>query len=101
MKQSKRAGLKNIAARAYVKSGTGILPVRFCGIGILPMLHGLEAHATVDRLLTHPQRAAVLESETRIASIISFSWARVSFEGIVIRTDRANNSSLLGHAPLR
>jgi hypothetical protein len=25
---------------------TGILPVGFCGIGILPMVHGLEAHAT-------------------------------------------------------
>jgi hypothetical protein len=24
----------------------GILPVRLCGIGILPMIHGLEAHAT-------------------------------------------------------
>jgi len=27
-------------------STTGILPVWVCGIGILPMLHGLEAHAT-------------------------------------------------------
>jgi hypothetical protein len=33
-----------------VKSGTGILPVEFCGIGILPMIHGLEAHATLNRL---------------------------------------------------
>jgi hypothetical protein len=24
----------------------GILPMRLCGIGILPMIHGLEAHAT-------------------------------------------------------
>jgi len=32
--------------RECVKSGTGILPVAFRGIGILPMIHGLEAHAT-------------------------------------------------------
>ncbi len=25
----------------------GILPVGFCGIGILQMIHGLEAHATL------------------------------------------------------
>jgi len=29
-----------------MKSGTGILPVGFVGIGILPMIHGLEAHVT-------------------------------------------------------
>jgi len=29
-----------------VESGTGILPVGLRGIGILPMMHGLEAHAT-------------------------------------------------------
>jgi hypothetical protein len=29
-----------------MKSGTGILPVGSRGIGILPMIHGLEAHAT-------------------------------------------------------
>jgi hypothetical protein len=28
----------------------GILPEQSCGIGILPMIHGLEAHATMDRL---------------------------------------------------
>jgi hypothetical protein len=39
-----------------MKSGTGILPVAFCGIGILPMIHGLEAHATLSRLFTHPLR---------------------------------------------
>jgi hypothetical protein len=32
-----------------MESGTGILPVRLCGIGILPMIHGLEAHATKNR----------------------------------------------------
>jgi len=26
-----------------MRSGTGIVPVRSCGIGILPMIHGLEA----------------------------------------------------------
>jgi hypothetical protein len=36
-----------------MKSGTGILPVGFCGIGILPMIHGLEAHATLNQLFTH------------------------------------------------
>jgi hypothetical protein len=41
-----------------VRSGTGILPVRLCGIGILPMIHGLEAHATKSRLLTHPLGAS-------------------------------------------
>ncbi len=25
----------------------GILPAGSCGIGILPMIHGLEAHATI------------------------------------------------------
>jgi len=34
--------------------GTGILPVGLCGIGILPMLHGLEAHATL------PQRSQAI-----------------------------------------
>jgi hypothetical protein len=29
--------------------GTGILPVGLRGIGILPMVHGLEAHATLER----------------------------------------------------
>ena len=29
-----------------MKSGTGILPVGLGGIGILPMIHGLQAHAT-------------------------------------------------------
>ncbi len=35
--------------RGCVRGGTGILPVGFCGIGILPMIHGLEAHATTNR----------------------------------------------------
>jgi len=26
-----------------MKNGTGILPLRLCRIGILPMMHGLEA----------------------------------------------------------
>ncbi len=55
--------------RGCARSGTGILPVRLCGIGILPMVHGLEGdpqrgilrwgpqtHATLNRLLTHPLR---------------------------------------------
>jgi CubicO group peptidase (beta-lactamase class C family) len=50
-----------------VRSGTGISSVGSCGIGILPMIQGLEgaprrgiwrwgpqAHATPNRLLTHP-----------------------------------------------
>ena len=37
----------SVPARAL--RGTGILPVGLCGIGILPMIHGLEAHATVLR----------------------------------------------------
>jgi hypothetical protein len=36
-----------------MKSGTGILPVRSCGIGILPMMHGLEAHATLNWVFIH------------------------------------------------
>ena len=39
---------------AHQASSTSILPVRHCGIGILPMIHGLEAHATKSRLLTYP-----------------------------------------------
>jgi len=31
---------------------TGILPVESCGIGILPMIHGLEAHATMVRIVS-------------------------------------------------
>jgi len=42
--------------RRGVKSGTGILLVGFCGIGVLPMLHGLEAHATTNQLFTHLRR---------------------------------------------
>jgi len=42
--------------RACVRSGTGILPVRSRGIGVPPMLHGRDAHATKKRLLTHPLR---------------------------------------------
>ncbi len=30
-----------------MNSGTGVLPVGIGGIGILPMIHGLEAHATL------------------------------------------------------
>jgi hypothetical protein len=30
-----------------MRSGTGILPVELGGIGILPMIQGLEAHATL------------------------------------------------------
>jgi len=33
-----------------MRRGTGILPVRSCGIGILPMIHGLEVHTTGKRL---------------------------------------------------
>jgi hypothetical protein len=31
------------------ESAVDLLPVKLCGIGILPMLHGLEAHATKNR----------------------------------------------------
>ena len=31
-----------------MRSGTGILPVGLGGIGILPMIHGLETHATLN-----------------------------------------------------
>ena len=40
--------------RGCVERGTGILPVGLCDIGILPMIHGLEAHATQNRLFTPP-----------------------------------------------
>jgi hypothetical protein len=36
--------------KEHVKSGTAILSAEPCGIGILPMIHGLEAHATRTRL---------------------------------------------------
>ena len=60
-----------------MKSGTGSLPVGFCGIGILPMIHGLEAHATPNRHLTHPLGAAAAEAgcamdETRLFSRADF-----------------------------
>ncbi len=41
-----------------MKSGTGILPVGLGGIGILPMLHGLEAHATLNRVFIHARTPA-------------------------------------------
>ncbi len=47
-----------IRLRGCVRSGTRILPVGLGGIGILPMSHGLEAHATMSRLLTHPLRVS-------------------------------------------
>ena len=50
-----------------VRSGTGILPVRFRGIGVPPMLHGRDAHATKERLLTHPLR--VFRRSRRYASL--------------------------------
>jgi len=31
--------------RGCVQSGTGILPVGLCGVGRMPMIHGLQAHA--------------------------------------------------------
>jgi hypothetical protein len=37
------------------ESGTGILPVGLGGIGILPMIHGLEAHATLNWDLRAPK----------------------------------------------
>jgi hypothetical protein len=43
--------------RTCVKSDTGILPVGFGGIGIprklMPMIQGLEAHATLSRVFIH------------------------------------------------
>jgi len=42
--------------RGCLKGGTGILPVRSCGIGILPMIRGLEAHATATQPLKHSLR---------------------------------------------
>ncbi len=46
--------MRGTALKECVESGTGILPVGFCGIGILPMIHRLEADATMrNRLLTH------------------------------------------------
>jgi len=47
--------------RTCMKSGTGILPVGSGGIGVprsgrgqaLPMIHGLEAHATLSRVFIH------------------------------------------------
>ncbi len=44
------------ALRGCMRSGTGILPVRFRGIGVPPMRRGRDAHATKERLLTHPLR---------------------------------------------
>jgi len=49
---------EGVRLRGCVKSGTGILPVGFRGIGVPPMLHGRDAHATKKRLLTHPLRAS-------------------------------------------
>ncbi len=46
--------MRGTALRGCVESGTGILPVELGGIGILPMIHGLEAHATMlNRPFTH------------------------------------------------
>ncbi len=47
-----------------MKSGTGILPVGFGGIGILPMIHGLEAHAT-----RSPVFIRVLSQAARLRSL--------------------------------
>jgi hypothetical protein len=44
-------------ASEHVKSGTCILPVGFGGIGILPMIHGLEAHATLRPVCPHVRRS--------------------------------------------
>jgi hypothetical protein len=43
-----------------MKNGTGILPVGPRGIGILPMIHGLEAHATAGGKLLHHRLLAVI-----------------------------------------
>jgi len=53
--------LLGFCLRRCLKSGTGILPVGLCGIGILPMIHGLEAHATMSWLLKHPLRLEYLK----------------------------------------
>ncbi|MBM4025808.1 MAG: hypothetical protein FJ280_10445 [Planctomycetes bacterium] len=52
-----------------VRSGTGILPVAFCGIGILPMMHGLQAHATANRILTSSLSASDLPVYETIPSV--------------------------------
>jgi hypothetical protein len=45
------------AVKTYMKSGTGILPVGLGGIGILPMMHGLEAHATLGPVFIYVLRS--------------------------------------------
>jgi hypothetical protein len=50
------AGRAGISGSQNVdESGTGILPVGLGGIGILPMIHGLEAHATLNWDLRAPK----------------------------------------------
>ena len=43
---------------ACVRSGTGIRPTSFCGISILPMVHGLQARAAEKRLFQPPRHDA-------------------------------------------
>ena len=50
-----KAGPGSPGPRTCEKSGAGILPVGLGGIGILPMIHGLEAHATLNRDLWAPK----------------------------------------------
>jgi len=38
-----------------MRRGTGILPVRSCGIGILPMLHGLEGAPNAEFCVGDPK----------------------------------------------
>jgi len=80
-----QAELRPFSLRGCLRSGTGILPVGSCGIGILPMIHGLEgdpqrrilrwgpqAHATLNRHLTHPLRP--ISAFCLLSSVFCLVW---------------------------
>jgi hypothetical protein len=54
-----------------MRSGTDILPVGLCGIGILPMIHGLEGPPNAEVRVWEPRQSPTREIE--IASSLRFS----------------------------
>jgi hypothetical protein len=63
-----------------MESGTGTLPVGFRGIGILPMLHGLEAHATRNGLFIRVLRDWRDEAPVMFAcSLLFFPWVNYAY----------------------
>ncbi len=54
----------------------GVPPMAFCGIGILPMMHGLEAHATENTLRRHYKPGLTVRGRGHRIPPSFFGWVQ-------------------------